>query len=82
MMNVIIGWYQIAETERILEQQEQQEEQQKQQMNLMSAARTGAGESNIPASQSYEDHRNFLPITLMDSSHHYSRQDQTGFQLV
>ncbi|PON69416.1 MADS-box transcription factor [Parasponia andersonii] len=66
-----------AENERIQQQQEQQEEQQiKQQMNLMPVAARAASESNMPAAQSY-DHRSFLPVTLMDTSHHYSRPDQT-----
>ncbi|XP_062105780.1 agamous-like MADS-box protein MADS1 [Humulus lupulus] len=75
----------IAENERIQQQQQdqqEQEEQQQQQMNLMpTATRPASNDSNVPASQPY-DHRNFLPVTLMDSNHHYSRPDQTGFQLV
>lgn len=67
---------QIAENERIQQQEEQQ-------MNLMPAAEARtASETNIPASQPY-DHRNFLPVTLMDTnSGQYSRPDQTSFQLV
>lgn len=59
---------QIAETERAHEQQ----------TNLMMC---GNSYESIPNSQSY-DHRNFLPVNLLDSNHHYPRDDQTALQLV
>ncbi|EXC21999.1 Floral homeotic protein AGAMOUS [Morus notabilis] len=64
----------INEHERI----QQQQEQQQQQMSLMP---TGTECESVPASQSTYD-RNFLPVSLMNANHHYSRQDQTACRLV
>ncbi|XP_027329823.1 floral homeotic protein AGAMOUS-like isoform X2 [Abrus precatorius] len=54
---------------------ERAQQQPQQQPNLM----PGNVCESIP-SQSYD--RNFFPVNLIDSNHHYSRQDQTALQLV
>ena len=61
---------QIAENERL-------EQEQQQQMSLMP---NGSAADESAPSQSYD--RNFLAVNLMNSNPHFSRQDPTTFQLV
>uniref|UniRef100_A0A2N9FCA0 K-box domain-containing protein n=1 Tax=Fagus sylvatica TaxID=28930 RepID=A0A2N9FCA0_FAGSY len=51
---------------------ENERAKQQQETNLMPGT--------VYESQSYD--RNYLPTNLLESNHHYSRQDQTALQLV